>query len=157
MGDRSNINIIQSKLDGTNPLYLGVSAYNHHGGIMAQMNALRAIAHGLVRLNDPSYGTKTIIGHFLKGQMEDETGGGVHPFAHEKLTSAYTEEEDNEHGYLVIDFVNEEIVLYDYEGRTGPGRKDKQKFMFSTEGAKGAWHRLRDHLSDPYRDYVTPL
>lgn len=164
MSDSSNINIIQHKVGD---LYLGVSAHSNYGGMIAQMDVLRAICHYNVCLGDDinydiNYGIKAIIGNFLGELMQVETGGGVHAFVHQEITDCYRESDDNDHGFLVIDFINDQIVLFEYDVHdTVDGVDDMSVnpvFPLTPEGAREAWTLLYNNVLDVHdRRYAAEL
>lgn len=145
MGDRSNINFISDTTD--NGDYIGLNLYSHWGGRKDQVRALQLIADKQVRtIEDPSYSIAGIIKGLTAGSRIP-VDHGMKPFCHSSLDDAYTEQQDNDHDILAIDYVHETIVYvgdkFDkHYNRIGI---DETTYPLTADGA-------RDCLNDKYAD-----
>lgn len=59
MGDSSNINIIQSKMESGG--YKGINLYSHAGGLDPQLKALAAIAKGSISSAEGEWGFTALL------------------------------------------------------------------------------------------------
>ena len=145
MGDHSNINFISDTTD--NGDYIGLNLYSHWGGRKDQVRALQLIVDKQVRtIEDPPYSIAGIIKGLTAGSriLVDH---GMKPFCHANLDDAYTEQQDNDHDILVIDYVHETIVYV----------VDKFDKHYNRIGIDGTTYPLtadgaRDCLHDKYHD-----
>jgi hypothetical protein len=96
MGDRGNIIVLPSRESA--PVYL----YTHWGGTGLPDVVSRALAKQW-RWTDPSYLTRIIFDTLTEGSHGTETGYGID-----------TEVGDNEHDYLVVDPMLQEVRVLEY-------------------------------------------
>lgn len=145
MGDRSNINFISDTTD--NGDYIGLNLYSHWGGRKDQVRALQLIADKQVRtIEDPSYSIAGIIKGLTAGSRIP-VDHGMKPFCHSSLDDAYTEQQDNEHDILAIDYVHETIVYVadHFDASFHIIIDSSTTYPLTPEGA-------RDCLNDKYAD-----
>lgn len=144
MGDRSNVNIVFQKQDGT---FSGVNLYSHYEGIEFHLKALKPIIDNHVREYDYSYGAATMVAHLSRNHDEDGLGFGLMPIAAKNKYNAYSYTQDNEHVIMAVDFSAQQIIFTDE--RTG----EETKFDFDRDGAVEACKYVLKKNMDTYTHF----
>lgn len=156
MGDRSNINIIQSRNESGG--YNGINLYSHWGGLDPQLKVLAALARRSITDTRADWGFTALLRLLLikdPDVMFEEAWSTTHissakVFSVETLREAEIMQMDNEHQILAIDFVNDRIVY-------GFGERDGADVIvpFTQDGATELYALIEKRIRPEYRrDYL---
>jgi|GEM_PF-4383681 len=152
MGDRSNINIIQSKKESGG--YHGINLYSHAGGLDPQLKALAAIAKGSISSAEGEWGFTALLRALLTQDHDVvfKDAWSTTKISQARIMSVRTLREaefmhlDNQHPILAIDFVNDRIVY-------GFGEQDMADTIvpFTEAGAERLYSLIEERIRPEYR------
>lgn len=156
MGDRSNINIIQSRNESGG--YNGINLYSHWGGLDPQLKALAAIAKSSIADTRADWGFTALLallltresGVMFEGAWSTTNISSAQIFSVGTLKEAEIMQMDNQHPILAIDLVNDRIVY-------GFGERDGADVIvpFTADGAAELYALIEKRIRPEYRrDYL---
>lgn len=159
MGDRSNINLIQSRTESGE--YLGINLYSHWGGLEPQLKALALIARQRAGLDERGRGFQLLLQSLLEHEpgviYEDAWCTSeityVQIFHAASRRAAELTRADNQHGILTVDFVTPRIIYASEFDEVAD-----IVVAFTPEGAEELYQLLELRLKPQYRPgYLTQL